>query len=133
MQIKEAYEPNNMTPISYLKENVKEDDIIVFDESNFGTGSVVSLNFTNNKQFYYNPEDWGVEEAYKAFGNQLKIYTNKDFLNECTGRVWIIDNENSDYFNRVFNNNSFKEISRKVIKTGYEDYTYNMILVERVN
>lgn len=133
MQIKEAYEPNNMTQISYLKENIKEDDVIVFDESNFGTGSVVSLNFTNNKQFYYNPQDWGVEEAYRAFGDQLKIYTNKDFLNECKGRVWIIDNENSDYYNKVFNNDNFVEKSRKLIKTGYEDYTYNMILVERVN
>lgn len=132
LQIKEAYNPNNMTQIAYLEENVKSDDIIVFDEANFGTGSVVSLYFTNNKQFYYNPSNWGVEAAYRAFGDQMTIYTNTDFLNECTGRVWIMDGENSDYYNKVFNNDNFKEISRKAIKVGYEDYYYNMILVERV-
>lgn len=132
LQIKEAYEPNNMTQISYLKENVKPDDVIVFDESNFGTGSVVALNFTNNKQFYYNPSNWGVEAAYRAFGDQLTIYTNTDFLKECNGRIWIIDNENSDYFNKVFNNDNYREISRKLIKTGYENYTYNIILVEKM-
>ena len=131
-QIIEAYCENNMTQISYLKENVQPDDVIVFDENNFGTGSVVALNFTNNKQLYYNPHDWGVEEAYKAFGYQLKIYTNKDFLNECNGRVWIIDSQNSDNYNENFNNDDFKLISRKVIETKYEDYVYNMILVERV-
>ncbi|MBR3720850.1 MAG: glycosyltransferase family 39 protein [Clostridia bacterium] len=132
LQIKEAYEPNNMTQIAYLKDNIKPDDVIVFDESNFGTGSVVALNFTSNKQFYYNPSNWGVEAAYRAFGDQLTIYTNTDFLNECNGRIWIIDSENSDYYNKVFNNENYKEISRKLIKTGYEDYTYNMILVEKI-
>ena len=131
-QVKEAYDKNNMLPIEYLKQNVLPEDVIVFDESNFGTGSVVALNFTNNKQFYYNPSNWGVEEAYKAFGNQLKIYTNTDFLNECTGRIWIIDSENGDYYNKVYNNDDFKLISQKTIKTGYENYVYNMILVEKV-
>lgn len=129
-QIKEAYDSNNMTQISYLKENVQPDDVIVFDESNFGTGSVVSLYFTNNKQIYYNPSNWGVEEAYKAFGEQLKIYTNTDFLNECTGRVWIIDNQNSDYYNKIFNNENFRVVSKKVINTKYKGYVYNLILVE---
>ncbi len=132
-QIKEAYDSNNMTQISYLKENVQPNDVIVFDESNFGTGSVVSLYFKDNKQFYYNPSNWGVEEAYKAFGEQLKIYTNTDFLNECTGRVWIIDNQNSDYYNKVFNNDNFKVVSQKNINTKYKGYVYNMILVERVS
>lgn len=131
-QIVEAYDEINMTQISYLKENVKPDDVIVFDESNFGTGSVVSLNFTDNKQFYYNPSDWGVEEAYKAFGEQLKIYTNTDFLDECDGRVWIVDSENFDNYNRLFNNEDFRLISNEVIKTKYEGYVYNLVLVERV-
>lgn len=130
-QVKEAYDSNNMTQISYLKENVQPDDVIVFDESNFGTGSVVSLYFTNNKQIYYNPSNWGVEEAYKAFGEQLKIYTNTDFLNECTGRVWIIDNQNSDYYNKIFKNENFKVISQKVINTKYKGYVYNLILVDK--
>ena len=130
MQIKEAYGPNNMTQITYLKENVQENDVIVFDESNFGTGSVVSLNFKDHKQFYYNPSNWGVEAAYRAFGDQLKIYTNDSFLNECKGRVWIIDGENEGLYNSLFNNENYHIVSKKLIKTEYEKYVYNMILVE---
>lgn len=133
LQITEAYNKNNMTPIAYMQENVKPEDVIAFDESNFGTGSVISLYFTEHKQVFYNPSNWGVGPAYRAFGDQLEIWTNTDFLNECTGRVWVIDSDNKDYYNKVFNNDDFKVISEKTIKTGYENYSYNMILVERVN
>lgn len=132
MHIKEVYDKSNMTQIAYLKENVNPNDTIVYDEDYYGTGSVISLNFENNKQYLYNPSDWGVEEAYRAFGDNLKICTNTDFLKECNGRIWIIDNENSDYYNNLFNNNNYKVISRKVIKTAYQDYVYNMILVEKI-
>ena len=130
MQIKEAYGPNNMTQIAYLKENIQENDVIVFDETNFGTGTAVSLNFKNHKQIYYNPSNWGVEAAYRAFGDQLKIYTNTDFLNECKGRVWLIDGESEELYNKLFNNEKYHLVSKKLIKTEYEKYVYNMILVE---
>ena len=133
MLIKEVYDKSNQEPITYLKQNIQPNDVIVFEESNFGTGSVVSLNFTDNKQFYYNPSDWGIVEAYKAFGEQLEVYTNTDFLDECTDRVWIIDSPNSDYYNKVFNNDDFEVLSRKIIETKYEGYIYNMILVQRKN
>lgn len=133
MLIKEVYDKSNQEPITYLKQNIQPNDVIVFEESNFGTGSVVSLNFTDNKQFYYNPSDWGIVEAYKAFGEQLEVYTNTDFLDKCTDRVWIIDSPNSDYYNKVFNNDDFEVLSRKIIETKYEGYIYNMILVQRKN
>lgn len=131
-QIIEAYDKSNMTQIDYLKENVQPDDIIVFGEPSFGAGTVVSLYFTNNNQIYYNPQNWGVQEAYKAFGEQLHIYNNTDFLKECTGRVWIIDSDNFDCYNQLFNNEDYNEIDKKVINTKYENYKYNMILVEHV-
>lgn len=132
-QIKDAYEENNMTQISYLNENVKQDDVIVINETELGTGTVIALNYTNNKQIYYNPSNWGVEAAYRAFGEQFSVCTNLDFLNECNGRIWVIDNENSDYYNKQFNNQDYQLISSKMIKTGYKGYVYNMILVEKVN
>ena len=132
LQVKEAYGKNNMTQFSYLNENVKPGDVFTFGENSFGAGSVVSLQFTNNKQYYYNPSNWGVEEAYKAFGDQLKIYTNEDFLNEINGRVWIVDTEDSSYYNKLFNNENYKLISQKLIKTEYEEYVYNLYLVEKV-
>lgn len=129
-QIKEAYSSSNSEPITYLKENVQENDVFVFDEQNFGTGSVVSVNFLNHEQYYYNPSNWGVEEAYKAFGNQLHIYVNEDFLEECEGRIWIIDNGNSELYNKLFNNENYRIVTQKLISTKYEGYVYNFILVE---
>ena len=133
IQIKAAYNKTNMTQIDYLKQNVQPNDIFTFDESNFGTGSVVALNFTDHIQYYYNPSNWGIEEAYRAFGDQLKIYTNEDFLNECNGRIWIVDSENLDYYNKLFNNENYKFISKETIRTSYENYVYNFVLVEKVN
>ena len=133
VQIKDAYGKNNMTQFDYLKENVQPDDIFTFEENSFGAGSVVSLQYTDHKQYYYNPSNWGVEEAYKAFGNQLKIYTNEDFLNDLNGRIWIVDTENSSYYNKLFNNENYKLISNKLIKTEYEGYVYNLYLVKKLN
>ena len=121
-QIVEVYDNSNIEPILYMKENIKKDDVIVFYESNFGTGSVVALNNLENKQFYYNPSDWGIKEAYRAFGEQFEVYTNTEFLKQCNNRVWIIDTENFDYYNMLFNNEDFKLISNKVFKIKYEGY-----------
>lgn len=131
-QIKQAYGKNNMTQISYLKENIQKDDVIVFGENQFGIGSVVLLNFTENTQYYYNPSDWGVKEAYKAFGKQLNIYLTTDFLNEITGRIWLIDSPQEQYYNELFNNENYEVISKKIIETEYEGYVYNLILLEKV-
>jgi len=128
----EVYDTSNTEAINYIKENIKKDDSIVFYESNFGTGSIVVLNTLQNKQYYYNPSDWGIAEAYKAFGEQLEVHTNTEFLNKCNKRIWIIDNENSDYYNMMFNNENFKFVNSKIIKTKYEGYIYNFILVEKV-
>jgi hypothetical protein len=133
IQIKEAYGKNNMTQFDYLKENVQQDDVFTFEENSFGAGSVVALQYTDHKQYYYNPSNWGVEEAYKAFGEQLTIYTNEEFLNNLKGRIWIVDTEDSSYYNKLFNNENYKLISNKLIKTEYEGYVYNLYLVEKVN
>lgn len=133
LQIKDAYNNTNMTQFDYLDANVQKDDVFTFEETSFGAGSVVSLKYTNHKQYYYNPSNWGVEEAYRAFGDQLIIYTNEEFLNELNGRIWIVDTEDSSYYNKLFNNDNFKLISQKLIKTKYEGYVYNLILVEKVN
>lgn len=133
IQINEVYDKSNMTQISYIKENIQKDDIIVYNESSFGAGSVVGLHFTDNDQIYYNSEDWGVGPAYEAFGKQLDVNISIDFLNKCKGRIWIIDSENADFYNKIFNNDNFKLISQKLIRTKYQNYPYNIILVERVN
>ncbi len=132
-QIMEVYDKTNNVPISYLKEKIQPDDVIVFKEASFGSGIVIGMNFEENEKIFYNPSDWGVKEAYKAFGNKLNVCTNTDFYQNLPNRIWIIDSPNEDYYNEMFNNDQYELISKNYIKTKYEDYEYNIILVEKVD
>ena len=126
---KENYSERNQKPIEYLKENVQEGDMFVYNFA--GNGFVMTAYFDTNTHIFYNPENWGVEEAYKAFGDNFKISVDESFLEECKGRIWIIDNQNKDVYNKLFNNAEYTLISEKFFETDYENYDYNMILVEK--
>ena len=60
--MKDNYDYSNQEPIKYLNENVKEGDTIVY--ADFGGGSVVAVQFADNQVYFYNADNWGVEEAY---------------------------------------------------------------------
>ena len=130
IQITENYDESNGKQIEYLKENIEEGDVLVY--SNIGNGSVFASNFLNNKQYFYNQEDWGVVEAYKVWSPQMETCITTDFLENCTGRIWIIDSEGNGFFNELFNNEDYKHISTEVFETEYREYTYNITLVERI-
>lgn len=132
-QIMEVYDKSNTVPASYLQERIQPGDVIIFNESNFGSGIVIGMSFEDNKKYFYNPTNWEAEEAYKAFGSQLEICTNEDFHQNLPDRIWIIDSPNADYYNERFNNDEFRLASEFFITVKYEDYDYNIILVERVN
>ncbi len=129
-QIKENYAKGNGKQIEYLRENIQEGDVLVY--SNIGNGSVFASNFTNYKQYFYNGADWGVQEAYKVWAPQMDTYVTTDFLEELTGRVWIIDSQDNGFYNELFNTDEFKYISTEYFDTPYQNYIYNITLVERV-
>ena len=130
IQTKENYDKSNGKQIEYLKENIEEGDVLVY--RNIGNGSVFASNFKNNKQYFYNPEDWGIVEAYKAWAPQMETYITTEFLEKCEGRIWIIDSEDNGFFNELFNNKEYKHISTEVFQTKYRAYTYNITLVEKI-
>lgn len=130
MQIEENYDESNGKQIEYLEENIQENDVFVY--KNVLNASVFATNFTANEQYFYNWENWGVEEAYKAWAPQMEIDNTTGFLKECTGRVWIIDSTDNNLYNELFNNEKFKHISTQYFDTKYQDYTYNITLVERI-
>ena len=132
-QITEVYDKGNIEPISYMEERIQPDDVIIFNESNYGAGIVIGLKFDQNKKYFYNPSHWDVEEAYKAFGEQLKVCTSTDFYQEFPNRIWIIDSPNADYYNEMFNNEQYRLVCQYYTKVKYEDYDYNIILIEKVN
>ena len=127
--IQAAYNETNSKPIEYLQNNIQEGDQLVYKEQQ--EGSVIAVYFPNNKQYFYNPDDWGVEEAYKAFGTNLKTCINSDFLEELEGRIWLIDKENKPLYNELFNDGNYKIISEKQIDIESHKYSMNIVLIEK--
>lgn len=130
IQIGNNYALENNEPIEYLKENVQDGDVFVFDE--VGSGFVCASIFTENKHYFYDKEHWGVEEAYKAWAPQLTTYETTQFLEECTDRIWVIGSWNNSCYEELFDNNKFKTINNKYFQTKYQNYPYNITLVEKV-
>lgn len=130
IQMQENYSKENGKQIEYLKENIKDNDVIVYTDNQIG--AVIATNFKDNKQYFYNPEDWGVSKAYKVWYPQMETYINTEFLGECRNRIWIIDSIDYKCYNLLFKNEHFEFISSKCFETRYYNYIYNIILVQRI-
>lgn len=130
IQIRDNYAKENNEPFKYLNENVQDGDVFVFNE--VGSGFVCASIFTENKHYFYNKENWGVEEAYKAWAPQMETCVTTDFLYNCTGRVWVIGAWNNSCYEELFDNENYKKISSEYFTTKYQNYTYNITLVESV-
>ena len=141
IMISHNYDKSNNEPIDFIKNNIQENDVIVYP--GIGTGAIMSAKFPQYKQYFYNAEDWGVEEAYKAFGPAMQTYTTYDFLNdeECQGRIWLVlDFYKVDYFNEKFNNDNYRVLAKKQYFTKYnkekaqnKETEYNIYLIEKIN
>lgn len=130
IQIRDNYSLKNVKPIEYLKANIKEGDVIVYNE--VGSGFICASIFEQNKQYFYNKENWGVEEAYKAWEPQLEVKITDEFLEECEGRIWVVGTWNNSCYEELFDNEKFEYISNQYFETLYQDYRYNITLVERI-
>ncbi|MBP3503035.1 MAG: glycosyltransferase family 39 protein [Clostridia bacterium] len=129
IMIKDNYSSKNMKQIEYLNSNIQEGDYIVY--TNVWEGAVITVNFPNNKQYYYNEPDWGVQEAYKAYAPQMDTYITKDFMNKLSGRIWIIDGDSDTCYKSLFDNDDYTYISQQSFETDYYDYHYVITLVEK--
>lgn len=126
---KNNYDKENTKPIEYIKENIKPEDTILYSDSDAGMGSVISINFMNNRSIMYNGENWQVEEAYRAFGDNFEVHINTDFIKELKGRVWIIQGY-GDNTKKLFNQEDIEVKEQKEFKTSYQDYFYKITLIE---
>ena len=129
VMMKDNYYYSNQEPIKYLNENVKEGDTIVY--ADFGGGSVVAVQFADNQVYFYNADNWGVEEAYKAFGPNYEVKVTKDFIDNCSNRVWFVDNIYNSVADEVFEGKGYNKVSEKEFSTKYHDYSYKIVLLEK--
>ncbi len=114
---------------SYLKDKVQDDDIFMY--SNIGSGSVICSLFPNNKQYYLRPPDWDVEEAYKAFGPGMECVNDYSFLENYTGRIWVVDPDNYGFYDDMPKDNVVVLEETKHFHAAYHKYDYNLLLVEK--
>jgi len=129
VMMKDNYDYSNQEPIKYLNENVKEGDTIVY--ADFGGGSVVAVQFADNQVYFYNADNWGVEEAYKAFGPNYEVKVTKDFIENCSNRVWFVDNIYNSVADEIFEGKGYNKVSEKDFSTKYHDYSYKIVLLEK--
>ena len=128
--IKENYDVRNNIFLSYLQENVKEDDIILYSDAI--SGAVVTM-YTNNKSYFYDKNNWNVEEAYKAYAPYMKIvYSIDELINTYEGRIVIVEGgDSSELLNSIeAMDDNCKIISREVFETGYKGNTFTIEIVE---
>ena len=126
------YDKTNQEPINYVKENMQEGDIIIY--KNDGTGFVLSANFPQCMQYFYDKQNWRVEEAYKAFGTNMTYVYNLDFLKDYEGRIWIIDMGNYELYEQTKQEYEKINLIKQVnFDTKYQTYRYNLSLVEKIS
>ncbi len=128
--IKKNYDLDNIKPIEFLQSNIKNEDIIIY--TNVINSSEFAIFFPNNTQYFYNIENWNVEEAYKAFKPQMNIIYDLQILDNYKGRIWIIDSKDFSMYSKYFKDNkNFELINNNIFYSKYQDYTYNLVLLEK--
>ncbi len=128
--IKENYDSSNHKAVDFVEDNIEEGDTFIMTSS--GAGSVISVNFFDYKHYFYNVSNWGVEEAYRAFGSDFETVVTPDFIKECKGRIWLIVPRNSRFYDKYFNNNNYELLLNEEFETKYKNYYFHLYLVEYV-
>ena len=133
----------NTTKIEIVKQDAETSEFLkgakfnILDEnknivySDVITNSCMSIYFPNNKQYFLNLENWDVEEAYKAYSPQMETVRNWDFLNNFSGRIWIMDTSDHKLYNILKEQNINVIYDNKVIDTKYHYYNFNIMLIEK--
>ena len=78
---------------------------------------------------FVNEDKWGVDEAYKAYGETVYDF---NFLDNFNGRVWILDTNNFKLYEKIKEKYSIKLLEQKSFSVEYKGYQYSFSLLERV-
>ena len=123
------YNESNSKPIEYIKENVEENDILIY--GNDAVGFIVSANLPEIEQYFYDGAYWNVDEAYRAFGPNMTIVHDLDMLENYIGRIWTINSSNSAIADEIVEKYDAKVIDKVHYTTEYkEKYEYTFCLIE---
>ena len=119
------YDENNNKPLDFVKESIKDNDIIL--NNNEITGFNISVNFPENTTYFYDEEYWNCGEAYKALSHDFYTVHDLDFLDDFSGRVWLT---NDKLLQQLKDRFDIKVIEHEVFETSYKGDTYSLYLIE---
>lgn len=123
--LKTAYDQKNQEPIEYIRNEIQDGDIIIYKE--IGIGSITAIEFKDNNQYFYNKDNWSVEDAYIAFGPQMKTIRNLEEIEKFSGRIWVLDNKDNYTYNCIKELNGVEE--KQEIKEYYHPFSGSYINV----
>lgn len=126
------YKNTNMVQIEYLSQNIQKDDIIIFKNSELGSGSVINVNFPEYTTYFYDIYDWKLEKPYEAYAPGMEIIHNLDMLENYTGRIWLLDSEDYSLYNEIAKQHHVEVIEQKDFYTEYKEYVYKFILINKI-
>ena len=124
------YDPSNKEPIEYVADHVQEGDLFVY--GNEGSGFVISANFPEYQQYFYDGAHWNVEEAYKAYGPNMQVVYNLDMLEDYTGRIWFINSSNYALLEEAMEKyDDITIIEQASFSTKYQNYQYTFAITQK--
>ena len=132
--MKENYAATNNDWLDYMKDEIEEDDIIVY--CNAINGAVITTNLSNyfdNQSYFYDKEHWNVDEAYKSYSPYMKIEDSlEEILDGYHGRIWLIESENTHSLqDEIDEKYDITKIDSREFKAPYKNYTYTIELIEK--
>lgn len=132
--IKENYSNNNREIIEYISSKINSNDIIIY--SNAINGAVITTEISNkvdNKSYFYNKENWGVHEAYKAYSPYMEIKEDLgEILDGYEGRIWIIESSNTNsLLNEISNKYNISKLEDRQFNVDYRNYSYTVELITK--
>ena len=126
--IKNNYDSSNINYLKYIQNNIKEEDLILYSDAI--SGAVVSTYF-DNQSYFYDKQNWNVEESYKAFSNMKITYNLDDVLKNYEGRVWLIEGNTSTLLDETMEyTKKSKLIYKKTYETKYKNNIYTIELID---
>lgn len=126
--INQNYDESNAKPIEYLKQNIQEGDILIY--GNEGSGFVVSANFPDVKQYFWDGAYWNIDAAISSYGPNMTIIHNLNEITETNARIWVINASNYAIADSLVEELDAKILSKESYITVYKDYEYTISLVE---
>lgn len=124
--VQENYGKQNQDFQNYIRDNIKEGDIILC--GNELSGFVVSAYFPENKLYFYDEDNWNVGPAYKAYGDT--VY-DLDFLNNYDGRIWAINTNNYKLYEKIKDRFKIELIVQNAFNTEYKKNAYTLTLIKK--